>query len=439
MGKSKLLRDTGLLTASSLVMRAIALLFQMWLVSRVGAAGIGLYGLVGSVGFLAATFAISGIRFASTRLISEEIGYGREGGIGRAMLLCLSYSLLFGLSAALILYLCAEPVGFLWVGDARTVLSLRIVSFSLPFISLSSVFYGYFTANGRIYKAAAVQVAEQLVRVYLVMLFLRYATPGDLEQCCAAVSAGSACAELVSFLLMLTVYLFDRKLRPTMVEKPPRLPSRMLGIAVPLALSAYARTSLSTAEQLLVPKGLKQSGLTADLALAGYGTIQGMVFPIIFFASCIVSALAELVVPELTAAQVSGDKKRIYRLVSVLLKKSILFSLFMGVMLYLLADILGQKVYGSVEAGKYIRIFALLVPIMYTDMMTDGCLKGLGQHVWSMGFNIADALLGVVLVIIVLPRYSLSGYIFIIFFEEIFNFALSTWRLRIVMKNIKAP
>ena len=143
MRTKKLMRDTMLLTGSSLAMRCIALIFQMWLVGRIGAAGVGLYGLVSSVSFLAATFAISGIRFAATRLISEELGLGRAGGVGGAMGRCLGYSFFFGASACAILYLCAEPIGFLWVGDARTVLSLKILSFSLPFISLSSVMYGY--------------------------------------------------------------------------------------------------------------------------------------------------------------------------------------------------------------------------------------------------------------------------------------------------------
>ena len=283
MAKKKLMRDTALLTASSLVMRCIALVFQMWLVSRIGAAGVGLYGLVGSVGFLAATVAISGIRFTSTRLISEELGLKRSGGVGKAMRICIAYSLFFGFASALILYLCAEPIGFLWVGDARTVLSLRILSLSLPFVSLSSVIYGYFTASGRIFKAAAVQVLEQLIRIGLVVFLLGFAPSGDLEKSCAAVSAGSTAAEILSFFLMLAVFLFDRRKHGKKPEPSPRLPARMLNIAVPLALSAYARSSLSTLEQLLVPRGLKKAGYSANGALAGYGTIQGMVFPIIFF------------------------------------------------------------------------------------------------------------------------------------------------------------
>ncbi len=429
MAKKKLMKDTAILTGASLAMRCIALIFQMWLVSRIGAAGVGLYGLVGSVGFLAATVAISGIRFASTRLISEELGLSRAGGVGKATRLCMAYSLFFGSASALILYLCAEPIGFLWVGDARTVMSLRILSLSLPFISLSSVMYGYFTASGRIFKAAAIQVVEQLIRIGLVVIFLDFAPSGDLEKSCAAVCAGSTSAEVCSFILMLTVFLFDRRKYAKRAEPSPRLPARMLSIAVPLALSAYARSSLSTLEQLLVPRGLKKAGYTANGALAGYGTIQGMVFPIIFFPSCIITALAELIVPELTAAQVSGHKNRISHTVSALLRKSLGFSLFIGLMLFILSETLGKAIYHSEDAGYYLRIFAFLVPIMYMDMVTDGCLKGLGQHLWSMSFNIADALCGVILVYTLLPHFALKGYIAIIFFEEIFNFSLSIWRL----------
>lgn len=434
MNKKKLMHDTVLLTGSSLVMRCIALIFQMWLVSRIGAAGVGLYGLVGSVSFLAATVAISGIRFASTRLISEELGLNRAGGVGRAMWLCISYSLFFGISSALILYLCAEPIGFLWVGDARTVMSLRILSLSLPFISLSSVIYGYFTASGRIFKAAAVQVSEQLIRIGLVVVFLGFAPEGDLEKSCAAVSAGSTAAEICSFLMMLTVFLLDRRKYREKSESSPRLPTRMLSIAVPLALSAYARSSLSTLEQLLVPRGLKKAGYSANSALAGYGTIQGMVFPIIFFPSCIITALAELIVPELTAAQVSGKKEEISKTVSALLRKSLGFSLFIGLIIFILSETLGKAIYKSEEAGYYLRIFAFLIPIMYMDMVTDGCLKGLGEHMWSMGFNILDAFFGVILVYTLLPEFALNGYIGIIFFEEIFNFSLSIWRLSHVTK-----
>lgn len=429
LDKRSLIRDTVLLTSASLAMRGISLLFQMWLASRIGAAGVGLYGLVGSVGFMAATFAISGIRFASTRLISEELGNGRVDGAGAALRHCITYSLIFGMAAFTVLLLSAERIGFLWIGDARTVLPLKILSLSLPFTAVSSVFYGYFTANRKIYKAAAVNVAEQILRVVMVMIFLNAAPEGDLELACSSVAAGDAVSEAGSFLLMLIVYLFDVRSRKKGAGPSAGLPVRMLGIALPLALSAYARTALSTLEQLLVPRGLKESGMSANGALAGYGTIQGMVFPVLFFPSCVFTALAELLVPELTEAEVKNDRYGISRAVGALLKKCAVASLLIALMLYLLAEPIGGAVYGSEEAGRYIKIFSFLTPVMYMDMVVDGCLKGLGQQVWSMGINILDAAVGVVLVSVLLPRFALDGYIAIIFLEETVNFTLSLIRL----------
>ena len=55
--------------------------FQAWLAARIGTAGIGLYQLVGSVNVLFATLSFSGIRFASTRLVAEELGTGKEAAV----------------------------------------------------------------------------------------------------------------------------------------------------------------------------------------------------------------------------------------------------------------------------------------------------------------------------------------------------------------------
>ena len=434
--KRVLVYNTALLTASSLLMQGIAMAFQVWLAGRIGSAGIGLYQLVLSVTGLCATFAISGIRFASTRLVAEELGLERQGGVRAAMGRCLAYGAFFGAAAGVILWELAEPIGFLWIGDARTVRSLRLSALSMPCISLCSSMSGYFTACGRVWKPTLVHLIEQLSGIALVAFFLGRVPAGDIEKCCAAVTLGRVAADVLSLVLMALVYLLDRRGRYAKAGAGEKLTLRMLHIAVPLALSAYARSALTTVQHLLVPRGLKAAGYSANSALSGYGTIQGMVLPVIFFPSCILSAAAELIVPELTAAQVQRDGKAIRRTAKELLHLSLLFSLAVGLFLFVCADALGILVYGSRDAGHYIRILAPLVPFMYTDMSVDGCLKGLGQQVWSMGINILDALLGLLLTWQLLPRYALTAYIGIIYATEFLNFALSIGRLQKVTRAL---
>ncbi len=428
--RNRLIYNTALLTCSSLLMSCIGIAFQVWLVGTIGSSGIGLYQLVCSVTNLCATFAISGIRFATTRLIAEELGGGQPGTVSFAMRRCLGYGLIFGLAGGAVLWLLAEPLGFLWIGDARTVASLRISAFSMPCISLCASFSGYFTACGRVWKPTLVHLMEQLIGIVLVALCLYAAPRADIEKSCAAVTLGRMAADVISLLLMALFYLCDRRKYYAQKVGGRAITARMLGIALPLAMSAYARSALTTIQHLLVPRGLKAAGYSADGALSGYGVIQGMALPVVFFPSCIMTAAAELIVPELTEAQVRGDERGIRRVTRRLLRLSLLFSSLVGLFMFLFADMLGAAVYKSTEAGRYIRILAPLIPVMYTDMTVDGCLKGLGQQVWSMGINILDSLAGLLLIWQLLPRYALTAYIVIIYFTELLNFVLSLIRLR---------
>lgn len=426
--KRGLVLNTALLTASSLTMSAIGMVFQVWLAGRIGAAGIGLYQLVLSVTGLCATFAISGIRFASTRLVAEELGLSRPGGVRGAMDRCLAYGGLFGLLAAALLWLLAEPIGFLWIGDARTVFPLRLSAISMPCIALCASMSGYFTACGRVWKPTLVHLLEQLLGIALTAFFLGRVPAGNLEKSCAAVTLARVAADVVSLLLMALAFFLDRR-RYRAAEAGAKLTLRMLHIAVPLALSAYARSALTTLQHLLVPRGLRAAGLSVNRALASYGTVQGMVLPVIFFPACIMAAVSELIVPELTAAQVQADRPGIRRTTRELLRLSLLFSLAVGLFLFVCADALGMLIYGSRDAGHFIRILAPLVPFSYLDMSVDGCLKGLGEQLWCMGVNILDALLGLLLTWRLLPLYGINAYLMILYATELFNFALSAGRL----------
>ena len=101
----------------------------------------------------------------------------------------------------------------------------------------------------------------------------------------------------------------------------------------------------------------------------------------------------------------------------------------MAAFLFVCSDALGVLVYASRDAGRYLRLLAPLIPFLYTDMSVDGCLKGLGQQVWSMGVNILDALCGLAMAWLLLPKYALAAYIGMIWATELLNFALSAGRL----------
>ena len=113
--KKRLIYNTLLLTGVSLYMRTLSLLFQVYVSNKIGASGIGLFTLIISVQALAVTLATSGIRYAVTRLVSEELGMGRPGGVDKVMKSCFSYAAFFSTLALGVLYFGADYIGSVWV------------------------------------------------------------------------------------------------------------------------------------------------------------------------------------------------------------------------------------------------------------------------------------------------------------------------------------
>lgn len=428
MVAGKMAKDTLLLTAAALLMRLLGLIYQSWLARRIGADGVGLWQLVLSVNVFSATLAISGIRFTATRMVSEELGRADGGNAGGAVARCLLYAVSFGCAACLLTFFGAAPIGFLWIGDARTVSCLKTFAFTLPLISVGSVLNGVFLARRQAWKSAVVQTAEQCANIAFVMLLLRGVPGGDLAAETAALARGGLAADALSLLLAAVLFLLAPPDHARNRQKG--LTGRMLRIALPLALSAYARTGLSTLEHLLVPRMLRRSGLSSGAALSGYGTITGMVFPLITFPACLLIAAADLTVPELTAAQVRGDQAGIRRTVRRRLRLAAVYSLAVSLFLFLCADALAALVYHDAAVGPWIRRLTPLIPVMYLDIVTDGCLKGLGQMLQSMSVNVGEALIGLLLATTLLPRFALPGYVAMLCLCELWNFCMSFALLR---------
>ena len=426
--KKLILVNTVLLTISTLLLRVIGMVFQAWLASHLGAEGIGLYQLAGSVTVLFSVFAVSGIRFAATKLVSEETT-SQIGNAAAVIRCCALYALFFGFISAALLWHSAGPLGFLWVGDARVVLSLRIASAAMPLIALSAVLNGYFTACGHIWKMVLVQFLVTLVGAGISIALLLHIDLCDLEKTCAIITVGSVISEILGFVFLLLFYLEESRHWRAKEEKTACLTKRMLSAALPLALSSYTRTALNTLEHMMIPKTLRLSGLSAEAALSGYGVVHGMALPAVLFPACLLFSLAEMIVPELTRSKTQRQTARISHIVRSCRAGTLIYASITAVLLFCFASEIAVHIFHNVDCAKNIRLLAPLIPIMNLDTVTDGCLRGLGQQSRVMTINILDAALGVALVLLLLPINGLKGYIQMIWITETVNCMLSSFSL----------
>lgn len=425
-----------LLTAASLFMRTVGVSFQVVVSGRVGAEAMGLFSILSGVYGFALTLATSGIHLGVTRMTVEATESGNRARVGGILRRATAYALFFGSLASILLFSFAEPIGRFWLKDARTVSSLRLLAITLPLIALSSAWSGYFSAMRRPWKNAAVQVFEQSVKIGVTMYLLAFHFAKDVESACRILVLGGAVAEVFSFLLEFLFYKIDkRKHLGKVVFHQVGDTKKLLSITLPIAATTYIRSGLITLQHILIPEGLRQSGASHAAALVAYGTIQSMALPVILYPAALMYSFSGLLVPELAEAEVHDHRRHIHYMISRTWSLSLLFAFGVAGVLICFSGEIGAALYPSSETGYYIRILAPLIPIMYLDTATDAMMKGLGEQLYSMKINIADAAISLLLVLLLIPRYGIWGYVITIYVSELFNTVASITHLLVISQT----
>lgn len=413
-----------LLTGANLALRAVSMGFQVYLSGRMGAAGVGLLQLAMSVCTLAMTAAMAGIRTGTMYLTAEALGKGEPGRLSRVLRACSCYSLTASVLVALPVYFLAPWLAETWIGDIRVVTAIRIFAAFLPAVCLVGVLTGYYTAAGRVRVLVVVEIAEQLVSMTAGVLLLTFWAGDDPGRACASVIGGSS---LASVLTLLCLWRGRGRLPDPEAQPEPVLP-QLMKVAVPLAFADVLRMGISTVENLIVPRRLALYGGT-ESALADYGRVCGMVFPVLMFPACILWSVAELLIPELSLCAAGQRYRRVRYLTARSLRVAMLYGLMAGGVLFTCAEGLGILLYDSMEVGGLLRSYALLVPMLYADSITDAVIKGMGQQVACVRYNTITSFLDVVFLWLLLPRVGLGGYYFSFVVTHGLNFFLSIRRL----------
>ncbi len=429
--KRSFFANTMILTLTSQLLRVAGIFLTAYLTGRIGAEGVGLYQLILSIYFLAATLASSGIGSTVSRLIAESLGRSCGKSTSDVLRRAVAFSLLMGAVSGVAIFLLADFLGGSLLGDTRAVPAIRMLSAGMPFIALSSCLQGYFIGMRKALQSSGQMIFEQIVRIALTMAVLDLFIPMGLASSCFSIILCCMISEALSCACGFVLYIIGVRRSSLAVVREAGLTGKMLRITAPLALTGYLRAALKTAENVLIPSGLRKFGATEANALSQYARL-GMASMVLFFPSGVLGAAATLLLPEVSEARAAHRTARVNRIFSKAFQLTVLFSLLLSAIFLALGDELGALIYRSAEAGRLIAMLAPLVPLMYLDFVVDSIMTGLGQQMRTLRINMLDYAMRVALVLLLIPRFGFMAYVGIMYASTLLNATLSIRRLLIV-------
>ncbi|MEG0387435.1 MAG: polysaccharide biosynthesis C-terminal domain-containing protein [Niameybacter sp.] len=263
-------------------------------------------------------------------------------------------------------------------------------------------------------KPVSSDVMEQVVKVTLVIVFLKTFGAQDLIYACAAIGCAMTLGEVFSFTYMVMLYLTDpdrRAMHSSKEEVSQHIFINIMRLLLPITLTAYISSIITLLQNILIPIGFRKSGLTAMESMSMYGMIQGMVFPILFFPVALLTACSTVLTPEIARAQARGIRGRVESLSGrsihlIMVLAMIVVSIFLN-----FGRELGMLIYHNRQVGQLLQLLVIVTPFMYIEIVIDGILKGLGEQNSCLIYRIIESALSIIFIYFLIPVKGVEGFI----------------------------
>ena len=430
MKRNSIIMGTLILSASSIFVRMIGFVFRVWLSNTMGAEAIGVYMLIMSLYNVCATLATSGISGGVSKLAAAEFGAGKEANAKRILRRALTLSITLSTAVGVALFLFAEPIAAHLLRDARTTLSLRLLAPGLPMMSVSSCLRGYFIAKRKVINPACSQVFEQLVKMAFIMAVIGLWIPRGIEYACAVVILGITIGECVCLSVSVLGYLADKR-RYTKRQRADikGVTKSLLAFAIPVSVGSYVRSGLRLVEDVLIISGLRAFSGREDAATGTYGMLRGMAMPLLTFPLSLLSAFVVTLTPEISRMNELQNKERLERTISRILQFTSMIGIFIVCVFMSFSHELGMLIYKDPQVGEMLSALSWLCPFMCVEMVVVSILQGLGEQVSSLRYNVTDCLLRVAMVYVLVPRWGVTGFLWMVVVSNLYTSVLNLRRL----------
>ena len=377
---------------SQVLIKILGLSYKLYLTNKDGYGDMG--NAISSSGFhiyaLLLTISSVGVPNAVSKLISERLSIGDERGANKIFKVTFATFSLIGFSSAVFLFMNAHYIANFVLAIPEAELTLMCLAPSLFFVSLISVFRGYFNGYQNMRPMAASQTVEQLTKMSLsiflveVICYLFGNVSENTYLMAAASNLATTLASFISFVYLVSLYLKERKFNNYNKKKIKGMTNRqilknVITIAMPMTIGALLGAINKNVDSMTVVRSLK-TFLTEEQAQIQYGILSGKVETLVTFPYSFNMAFATALVPALASAKASGNMKTAKKRLSFSLLITILISLPCSIGMIIFAEPILKLLFPNASSGAFIfQLSAMSIVFVTIEQNIVGALQGIGK------------------------------------------------------------
>lgn len=411
---------------TNLVTVSLAFYFRIYFTRQVGAEGMGLFQLVFPLYALLITLASGGITTALSKVIAEFQVRGDQASIAKTVRVSFALIGFWSVGLCTLVLWQAEFLAGTVLRDSRVLLPLLALVPAIFFLSVSAIFRGYFFGIHAVTIPATIDILEKMVRLAGLILITERLLPMGIAFAVAGAMAATTAGEVVSTILLFLCYRLrsssgrlqrgggtgaSTDLRNAASART--ILTRILSLALPLALGGALATILDLISAMMVPARLQMSGLDGTTALSLYGQLSGMVMPLVHYPGIFVFSLTTTLIPAITRSHASGNRAALSKKCQDSLTIAWSFGLLATVFCLSYPQELCRVLFRDPSAGSFLFWTGLGCAFHYLESIQLAIMNGVGLQIKVLWNTILHILInvGCMYFLIPIPGVGIYGYI----------------------------
>ena len=377
---------------SQIAIKVLGLIYTLYLTNRdgFGDAGNAIYASGYQIYALLLTISSIGVPNAISKLVAERLAIGDNRGANKIFKVALATFGCIGAVGTMLLFFGAHTIAYSWLQIPESELTLIALSPAIFFVSISSVFRGYFNGRRSLKTTARAQTLEQIFKTVLTIIIVEivaHITSTSTELMAAGATIATTIATFSSFAYLFIYYRIRRREIGNEIqqsinykyENVKTIIRRILMVSIPLTLSSIM-TSFNKNIDSFTVKRILSTYMASDTAQTLYGQLAGKVDTLTNLPLAINIAFATALVPAISSAKAKNDKETATKRTSFSLLTSMLIGLPCVIGMIIFAQPILNLLYPNANEGALLlQLISISVIFSILDQTINGALQGFGK------------------------------------------------------------
>jgi stage V sporulation protein B len=409
-------KGTFILIVSGFLVKIFGFVYRIHLSNLIGAEGMGLFQLISPIYSLVILTLTSGVSIAVSKMTAAEKARKKLGNARRIVLCALALVAAAGTAVSVAMYLNIDFICNTMLKDSRTYYAILFLIPCIPIIASASVFKGYFYGLSKVWPTAVSQIAEQFVRISLVLTMAAYMIKLGIEYACMLAAIGMAFGEISNLAVLCIFYIKKDK---NTLEHSYRVTSQgrktvLKGIArisLPVSANRFVMSTMSAIEFILIPRMLAQGALDYSESIRLFGILAGMAMPIFLFPSPVMSSLSTSLIPAISEGITLNNYRKVNRWIAVCIQMTFLLGFIFTTIFITYSHEIADLFFKEEGVGDVLYMLSFSCILVYLQPVISGVLNGIGKQGAALRNSIIAYAIRISFLFLFVPVHGIKGYV----------------------------